>query len=251
VTLRIVSCSSFQTGKSGADVKQGDDAFSLSVPTSAAELLAFAVSDGATDSFKSGLWADLLVEMFTTKQIADICAHQIEQTAKVFRRSFDIATLPWYVQEKASNGSFASLLGLIINPAKSIANCVSVGDSCLVIAHPTSTKYFPKAAGDPAFFTNSPLLIPSHPSSLGKALLTKRRFFHRFLPGTTALFMMTDALGQWFVLEDQKRAMPRSRLMELASNSEFDCFVADCREQKTMRDDDVTLIRLVTEVTRD
>ncbi len=214
-----------------------------------------AISDGATQALYAGRWAQTLVSRFITQTPKGAIAQQwLDPAALDLRATYDIAQLPWYVQKRAIQGSFATLLGLGLDLESETYRAVSVGDSCLAIitetSRPTRTRlsFFPSFMGMTSAFTDSPYLVASNPqfnSRLKENQMTRRRC--AFIRGRTTFVLMTDALAEWFVKADDARERPWDRFTELITDGAFADFVSDLRHHRAIRDDDTTLVMITVQ----
>jgi len=176
--------------------------------------------------------------------------------------------LPWYAEEKRRRGAFAAFVGLHLACREGQSGwwmATAIGDSCLfqVRRHELLTA-FPLTR--PEDFTNRPHLLSTHvppngtdahsftalrnggllgAASEGAASLT------RIEGGWTSgdrFYLMTDALGQWFLTCHLQGSQPERFLSPLLAGSnehEFEAFVMAAREAGELRNDDVTLCALL------
>ena len=118
----------------------------------------------------------------------------------------------------------------------------AVGDSCLVsVCADGRLQSFPLTKS--ADFGNQPQLIGSHdgppfqPESAAGPLLSGDR-----------LFLMTDALAQWFLGTHERGGRPWEAVSDLLSvalpGDAFAAWVQGLREGGALRNDDVTLISI-------
>src|SRR5262245_26698148 len=156
-----------------------------------------AIADGASESAFSGLWARLLVEGFlAAARPADFWSW-IEEPRSRWTAEVMGLELPWYLEEKRKEGAFAALLGVGMRPPQPERpgrwKALAVGDCCLVrVREGGGVRAFPiEKASD---FGGDPLLIGSRGRSLPKV----EQGSGSLLPGDQ-LFLMTDALAQWFL----------------------------------------------------
>jgi hypothetical protein len=195
-----------------------------------------ALADGATESAFAGAWARTLVEEFVGADVTvpRTFAESIHQTRRVFgRRIAEHATdLPWYAATKAEEGAFAAFLGLVLYPNGAWRG-VAVGDCCLFqIREGVTLEAWP--LDDPADFGNRPDLLGSrldvsHPEAEATSA--------QWTPGDHFL-LVSDALAAYLLAHDPAAALGLDA-------PAFEAFVAAAREGG-MRNDDVTLLELVT-----
>lgn len=211
-----------------------------------------AVADGATETSFSGMWAKQLVRAFCNRNgnpdaliLTALPAMQRRWLTTVQRRP-----LPWYAEEKVRSGAFAALLGLVVDGDAESGGpgqwrAIALGDSCLVhMREETILARFPLQ--NAASFTNRPHLLSSSPTyneSAAKHLLTTG---DGWCSGDT-FYLMTDALAHWFLSEAEAGRQPWTVLRDLDTKDQlkpFEDLVAEHRRAKSMRNDDVTLLRV-------
>ena len=64
------------------------------------------------------------------------------------------------------------------------------------------------------------------------------------MPSGDLFFMATDALGQWFLAQHAAGAKPGVALDDLKTEAAFVAFIADLRQERLIRNDDVTLLTI-------
>jgi hypothetical protein len=126
----------------------------------------FAVADGATEGWESGAWARRLAEAYirAVPLPADF-SDWLAATRAGWRPDAAPGPVAWYAAEKQQEGSFATLLGVELQPVAGETNAwrwkaVAVGDSCLIhIRDEEVAVAFPLAT--PGEFGDQPPLVPS------------------------------------------------------------------------------------------
>jgi hypothetical protein len=226
-----------------------EDAWALSV-----ERGRFAVADGATESFQSGLWARLLVNDFVrlserqldwVEWLTPLQAAWADQASRA--NGLEVGEhggangLPWYLEARvAQQGAFAAFLGLVVEEGG--WHALAVGDSCLfqvrgnrlVLAFPLTRS---------ADFNSNPWLIGSRTSPASVPVHHGVRLEGDSQPGDR-LFLMTDALAQWFLAEHEAGGQPWQSLDEVLAGprQEFTGWVEHARRTGRLRNDDVTVV---------
>ncbi len=119
---------------------------------------------------------------------------------------------------------------------------VAVGDSCLIRARPDGNiRSFPMRKS--ADFGNQPRLIGSR----GAAVPEPDHASGALLPGDR-LFLLTDALAQWFLHAQEQGGRPAEAVASVLSAAEpdgaFAGWVEELRRGGGLRNDDVTLIHV-------
>jgi hypothetical protein len=203
----------------------------------------FAVADGASESAFPGLWARLLAEGFVAARRPRDFAGWLGGPRRRWSAEVMPLELPWYGEMKRAEGGFATLLGLLVRPPAPGRpgrwRAAAVGDTCLVrVRGGRRVQSFPvKRSSD---FGNEPRLIgsrgePPRPEYASGSLRSRDR-----------LFLMTDALAQWFLREAEEGGRPWDALSSLLGAEDpeaaFAGWVADQRQAGRLRNDDVTLL---------
>jgi hypothetical protein len=147
--------------------------------------------------------------------------------------------LPWYAQAKFEEGAFAALLGVQFNG--STWHAEAVGDSCLFLVRDEGLYYsFPvRRSRD---FSNQPHLLGSRPQNNSGSRTRRLHLEQDWRPGD-ALFLMTDALAQWFLERVENRQRPWKALLAIETAKNFVGCIERLRNNG-MRNDDVTMIRI-------
>lgn len=153
--------------------------------------------------------------------------------------------MPWYVEAKAAQGSYATFLGLELKPPiAGPANwqAIAVGDCCLAEFRCGLFRgCFPLE--HPQAFGSHPYALPSRaPDSEGIRGSVRRRT-GTYGPGD-AFALMTDAVAQWFLAHVAAHPQEVSRVIRLLRediSALRDCLI-DAREQGRLRNDDVTVL---------
>jgi hypothetical protein len=215
----------------------------------------FAVADGASESAYSGEWARLLVEDF----VAGSGAAPVWPTwlpplqarwAEAVRTAPDAPPLPWYLEEPLARGAFATFLGLVVVATPDAANpwswqAQAVGDSCLFqLRNGELLVSFPlKSAAE---FGSTPRLVGSRPGPPGPRARHRGMAYVGRADHDDQLWLMTDALAQWFLKSHEENQQPWTELLPLLLGPEpeasFAVWVAEQRQARRLRDDDVTLL---------
>lgn len=233
----------------------------------------FAISDGATESSFADRWARSLVQHFTedpppSPDAGPALAQWLVPLQQAWQSGIPWATLPWYAEEKARDGAFASFLGLSIDreahahrpfsfwnwlwgrPARSAPpgnrvwrwQALAVGDSCLFqVRQDRLLAAFPMRQA--AEFNSRPLLLCSNPARNQPVWKAIRTTSGACEPGDWFL-LVTDALGQWFLREHEAGGEPWRPLAELQTQADFASLVERLRATQALKNDDATLLRL-------
>jgi hypothetical protein len=156
--------------------------------------------------------------------------------------------LPWYAVEKREQGAFATFLGLSIKQAKAGSGgrwqAISVGDSCLFqVRNDHLVEAFPLSKSKD--FGTRPALLGSRETPAQAAAAPVKVEWGRWDPGDR-LFLMTDALAQWFLGRHEARLMPwhsiARRLAEPKADAVFAAYLEQQRDRQELKNDDVTMV---------
>jgi hypothetical protein len=197
-----------------------------------------AISDGASESFASRLWADRLVLHYVQRPHID--KEWLAQSIASYNEFFDRTAMRWSAQAAFDRGSFATLLGLRFDPSDPCnVTVLGIGDSLAVLddgadIHDT----FPYSR--PEQFRANPRLLSTIRDRNTDILAgeVERRWR---LDGINSpkLYCMTDAIGAWLL---SARAERMARLRALQRPAEFFTLVEEARADGAMRRDDTTLL---------
>jgi hypothetical protein len=209
----------------------------------------FAVADGASESADAGLWARLLVEDFVGSPARHLAWASWLPPLQA-RWAAEVAALPpggalpWYLEERAREGAFATFLGVVVEDSAWYA--LAVGDSCLFqLRGGALLRSFPLHRADE--FGSTPWLIGSRPPGADVAVKHGQRAEGDWQAGDR-LWLMTDALAQWFLRQAEEGGRPWEALgqvlAEAAPEEAFAAWVGVTRALGQLRNDDVTLAAL-------
>jgi len=241
-----ISSHTFWLPRRGHSPEEYEDAFAGDAASGR-----FAVADGATESCFAGLWARLLVEEFVQnaewdpdRWPAGLSELQECWQAEVYSRE-----LPWYAEAGARRGAFAAFLGVVLSAddeGPSRWRAVAVGDSCLFHTRGGELlEAFP--VGRSEEFDNVPDLLGSRTPP--EEIREDRTLWSDGTgqPGDR-LWMMTDALAHSCLTTHETGGNPWEEMESLHPSSEFEVnferWIEDLREQRGLRNDDVTLLIL-------
>ena len=247
----------FWLPKAGYALEEYEDAFwpaqriDHSVP-----LFRFAVADGATVTSFSGLWARMLVR--------DYCKGHLRQKKTFLKRLIPLqqtwrATvgqkpLPWYAEEKISQGAFASLLGFTIQGTQGGDqlrwDACAIGDSCLFqIRGDALIMQFPLTCSTQ--FNHHPTLLASNPASNGQ-LASHLRYESGQWQDGDAFYLMTDAMACWFLKAVEHEQSPWAIIRALGTEDgmHFKEWIAQLHRDGQLHNDDVTLVRVDVSIDR-
>jgi len=227
--------------KHPGDADRNEDAFAWSPRRSA-----LALSDGASESFDSRLWARILVRLFVLKPVLSMA--RVDLGIVAYTRKHDPQSMSWSRQAAFDRGSFATLLGVVVDPELDQARVLAVGDTlALLLDGSRLVTSFPYT--DPEQFLRQP------------TLLSTRREHNAFLkrPGhadasTTVwhldrlaqprIVCMTDAIAEWFLRRTQADPCAGEVLLGISNVADLEGLFACERAAGRMRVDDSTVLIL-------
>ena len=205
-----------------------------------------AVADGATEATYSGMWAEMVVrylcniKFFKKGAFTPFSGIQFQKLQKEWFEKVFSKPLPWFAENKARQGAFATVLGIELH-CSNHWRAVAVGDSCLFqVREDKVVIMFPIFAS--INFNNRPSLLSSNPNSE----VVVQSIDGTWQTGDT-FYLMTDALACWFIKEIEKGQKPWHSLQHFSDNSKFRNWVELLRDRNEIRNDDVTLMRICIE----
>jgi hypothetical protein len=217
--------------------------------------LRFAVADGATETYESGRWVNQLIESFMSPDQAGR-ANRPELERASMSAWFAAMQKQWlaeapaasdYIEEmKIRQGTLATFVGcqiLNLDTPTPVWQGAALGDSVLFhVRGETLIDQFPRMRSSD--FASSPEGISTLPERLGR-MSGQVQFRQGGLAAGDMIFVATDAFAKWMItrLEARDEAL-WPRLSELDHPIVFDKLVAAERRAGTMKDDDVTLMRI-------
>jgi hypothetical protein len=249
--------------KLGNSTDEYEDAFAYSTTNGA-----FAIADGATESSFADRWARDLVDSYVTKppEVNGAKAAFPDWLSPLqlrWRSGIDWEKLPWFAEEKAKNGAFATMLGLsVYDPEQHRKSsfleraasffrkqepvqtwkwkALAVGDSCFFqIRNEQVISTFPLSKSEE--FNSRPVLLCSNPSN-NNGVWNEVRFQQGDCMADDLFILATDAVAKWFLEQRQAGGKPWELLTAIRSQMEFQDTIARLRSEKAMRNDDATVV---------
>lgn len=201
----------------------------------------FALSDGASESYDSKSWAQLLTEAYIQNQSVDV--PWVTERVRNYANASDFESLSWSRQAAYERGSFATLLGLKGGANVSDVDVLAIGDSLAVhVRDGLMLTSFPfQQAGQ---FDARPQLLST--LAIANDFVRESDFFPSnsitwsVQPGDQIL-LVTDAVGHWLLSQDKALA----ELNSISDQNEFELLVVEHRLDKTMHLDDSTFLRIL------
>lgn len=267
-----LSVQSFWLPKLGNDVEEYEDAFACSLTERR-----LAIADGATESSFAEIWAQSLVKQYTLAPPVIDAKQQVKfpewlsPLQAEWRGAIKWDRLPWFAEEKARKGAFATFVGVEFFAQETAAKSapvprrltfwqklfgapppppvveqplrwrsIAVGDSCVFqIRGDALVQAFPLTKSEE--FNSRPTLLSSNPSSNQPVWSTVRVLEGEYRAGDQFI-LVTDALGKWFLAQCEAGEKPWHTLQAIKTESAFRELVADLRKQGAIRNDDTTLL---------
>jgi len=238
----------FSVPKQGYQPEEYEDAWAYTATW-------LALADGASDAFESRLWAQALVQAFIHQPPELRRAALLDWLAapiQVWKEGIHWQQLPWYAEEKARRGAFATLLGVTFAWSTTGGTgetdttapwaAIAVGDVCLFqIRAQEAIVHFPVHRA--ADFGTTPPLLSSRLDYNRRSLEALRTCTGESWPGD--LFVLaTDALAAWFLYQVEAGERPWQCLIDLTEDT-FATLVASLQHEGVIRNDDVTLVLAV------
>lgn len=227
--------------KSGNTDEENED--NILEPVESGKILKLAISDGATESSFSKEWSSLLVNGFNTEPFTkDNFTQSINRISEEWLAKTSSVDLPWYAQQKAELGSFATFLGLTVNLQKKEIEAIAVGDCTLFLIRKDKLAFsFPIQSYEQ--FGNTPTLISSNEkyrTDLSSMIEHKRDK----VKSKDVLLIATDAIAAWIFKELEAEHEPWTLLSNFYNEDfkNFDEWLSSVRGSGEMKNDDVTLM---------
>ena len=247
---------------------QNEDVFKISDDQSLIVL-----SDGASESFNSQVWADLLTSHFIKNYLNTRTSPMqwLDYIIADYNQQHDVESLSWSQQNAFARGSFATLAGIHFIESQTV-ELFCVGDSLVVLLDEIEPYIHLKCYGFSRLlkrqnkdnniqlkqifmyqksesFKDAPQLFSSR-TELNKIFDDKILLQYNQTCWDLAeyhkpiIFLMTDALAQW-ALKNAEVGKPKwSILNHLNSNAQLVKLVIQEREKKRLKTDDTTLIKI-------
>ncbi|WP_186032260.1 PP2C family serine/threonine-protein phosphatase [Burkholderia gladioli] len=203
----------------------------------------FAVADGASESFDSRAWANLLASRFIEHPV--VSREWVNAARQSYDRTWDYNSLGWSEQMAFDRGSFSTLLGCQWQEHLGNLEIVSVGDSVavhveaakVVQSHPYTTA---------AEFDQRPRLLSTRAEAnefVSAASFNNDSGTVWHLSEGSVVLLMTDALGQW-LLSENPAGSRLERLLSVNTDAAFAELVLSERREGALRIDDTSLLVL-------
>lgn len=204
----------------------------------------FALCDGASESYNSRLWANVLAKKFAANPAFG--AEWLAEVVRDYIAGHDFGAMTWSQQAGFDRGSFATLLGIEFDLEHRTVDALAIGDCVAVLVDGERfVEAWPFA--NPERFKEHPTLLAT--KSEHNAFVSELGFwnhclktFHLDTCHYPRLVCMTDALAEWTLRGVRDGEPTLSRLLSLTTEAELAELVLNERAAKRMRVDDSTLI---------
>jgi hypothetical protein len=188
------------------------------------------------------LWAALLAEAYVR---GGLCAGTLRDDLLPLQAAWRVEVgekpLPWYAAEKVRNGAFAALVGLTVQ-SDGTWHALAAGDCCVMqVRGDRLVTSFPLA--DAAAFDNRPRLLSSNPERNRHLAELDAVVCGTWEPGDGFL-LMSDALAAYVLRQVLDEGHGVSETLSFMGQQGFRRWVAERRAERSLRNDDVTLVRL-------
>ncbi|MCL1933859.1 MAG: hypothetical protein FWF53_08650 [Candidatus Azobacteroides sp.] len=223
---------------------ENEDSFSVPIP-SKRKSVHFAISDGATESSFSKEWAALLVSEYNKNPFDK--SHLPESLSKLSQKWYLMVNrkeLPWYAQQKAETGAFATFLGLTIDKEKHYFDVIAIGDCCLFLIRDEKLLFsFPVSSFKD--FNNTPNLLASNPKYQSNIYDRVAQHNEKLLLDDI-LLLASDALAAWIFKQTENEKKPWLILNDILKKKQkeyvFEKWLNDKRIKNEIKNDDITLL---------
>lgn len=241
----------FRLAKRGCDPEEYEDACLGDLKAGR-----FAVADGATESVFASSWAARLVREFVENADCDPeeWVTWVPGIQQRWAAEFVGRELPWHAEAKMQQGAFATFLGLALMNTRRPPypwQAVAVGDSCLFHTRGDElVRAFPIENSQE--FGTSPWLVGSR-TSQQQIRQDRVAWGEGVCQADDRLWLMTDALAQWFLSEHEAGRRPWQETERFSQpppretereglQQDFADWIEQLRDAKRLRNDDVTLL---------
>lgn len=204
-----------------------------------------AVSDGASSSVFAREWARLLVADFSRGPFppAGEASARVAALGKAWREQVGNSELPWYAEEKLTQGSHASLLVVTWDlTGRRTFSARALGDSCLFVVRGGERLCHAFPVIRAADFGNHPRLVSTETAAAPAGdPLPFVALDRPYEPGDR-FWLMTDALAHWFLAAHEAGEKPWEIVP--TERALFPGWLQARRDDGSLKNDDVTLLVL-------
>ncbi len=203
----------------------------------------WAIADGASESTFAALWAHLLVRAYCRGWFSAGCARQrLTDLQNQWQTAVFNRQLSFFARRKAeTEGAAAALLGITLY-GDGTWQAVAAGDCCLfqVDSEGQLRSTFPLTASQS--FSYRPRLLVSLASSLHQPCELQRARGSWTMGDR--IYLLTDALAHWWLAAVEAGRKPWELVDAALEVRDMEQLVATLRNNKSLRNDDLTLLRI-------
>jgi hypothetical protein len=219
----------------------------------------YVMSDGASESYNSALWAEVLVESACSEPPHSQFVRWLKRAIATYEDRSDRKDMSWSQEAAFNRGSFASLL--VVELLRDHIKLTSIGDTeALLIKNGKISQAFPyKEAHD---FQRRPNLLSTLLSrhntpyfqQVLRSLVAKKiscssqsgckAWWHYPSSSDSLLLCVTDALAEWLLRKDGSTQARLNKVIAVRNQEDLTRLVEEARREDKMRKDDSSLIIL-------
>ncbi len=201
-----------------------------------------AISDGASESFDSKNWADLLVSSYVRSP--EFNRNWLGDCLASYGTLYDKQKLSWSMLAAFERGSFATLLGITFDEVNESIEIFAIGDSSVFVFSQNEKPFtFPYTTSEQ--YKGKPELLCTN--NMHNTFIDSGEFYREHTAslhqsqGATVI-LATDALSCWLMEGIEINDERWKKLLDVNSEEYFTCFVRESRKSGKLKIDDTTLI---------
>lgn len=215
----------------------------------------YVMSDGASESFNSQLWADVLVQQASSGIPQTRFTHWLKQAIAQYEDRSDLTNLSWSQEAAFARGSFASLL--VVRLLDDHIEAIAIGDTvALLVTKGGISHSFPYSESEQ--FQQRPHLLSTLRSGhstqyfreLLRSLIDGSRIqesgclvrWHYSPSPDSFVICVTDAMGEWLLRKDELSHDRLRAILGVSTQEHLAALVEKARLEDGMRRDDSSLI---------
>jgi len=215
----------------------------------------YVLSDGASESFNSQLWAEVLVQLASSCIPRTRFTRWLKDAIAKYEDRSDLANLSWSQEAAFARGSFASLL--VVSLLDDCIEIIAIGDTVALLTSDEGIVHsFPYSESEQ--FQQRPHLLSTLRSrhsthffrEVLRSLIDGRgdpetgclARWHYPSTHTSTVICVTDALGEWLLRKDERSSDRLKALLSVRTQKDLAALVEKARLEDGMRRDDSSLI---------
>lgn len=210
--------------------------------------LRVAIADGATQSFRPGPWAAVLVEAFAggvirPGQRTDVILERLQSVTPAWKAQTVLGPdAPWHQEARSLRGAAAAFAGIEVRwrHRRWEWSSLALGDSVVIVLHADGTisRSVPLEGSG---WEPKPLMFSTRPTN-NEAVRGVRLRARGHLPGSFTIVLATDAIAYWLLAKAEQHDLAVSALRQaVTSRPAFGAFVEQLRSEG-VPDDDMTMV---------